>query len=292
MLSKKLTVVFFIFSMFLRVPLTFGEVFFADDFETGDLTKIGTAGAGWAGSNVGTGDTVSVTTGIARSGTYSVKFHYDGNPDLVDDALAELRYKLKGTAGSGYQDFYMRYYIYYPTNFYIRDAVGPDNNKIGTTWGEEYSDRAKFNVEWEKGSSMGFKIPRDNTWPHTALVCEGAIAPGPDAPRWTMDSSYLGRWVAWEFHYKMDDGSSNGAWELWIDGVQKISVTGMSFVGAPCRPGYIRNGYLQGWANSGFTNDTDIYIDDVVFSTSYIGTDIPSDTPTLPEPPSDFQKGN
>ena len=44
------------------------------------------------------------------------------------------------------------------------------------------------------------------------------------------------------------------------------------------------------WANSGFNEDTDIYIDDVVFSTSYIGPGVPPES--TPSKPIDFKSVN
>lgn len=291
MFSKKILIVVTILLVIFFSRSAFAEVFFNDGFESGDYSYYDpVSGAGWTVRSYGSGDYVSVSSDRAHTGTYSLKFHYAGNLNLADDAFAEMRYT---TGTSGQTDWYLRYYIYYPSNFFIRDADGSDNNKLGTTWGETYSDGGgKFNMEFEKGSSVGFKLRRDMAvgWPYSILKCAGTIAAGPDQPRWTMTSDYLGRWVCWEFHYKMDDGTGNGQVQLFIDGDLKISMDNLLYIDAPCDPPYSRFGYLLGWANSGFNEDTDIYIDDVVFSTSYIGPGVPPES--TPSQPIDFKRVN
>jgi hypothetical protein len=290
MFSKKILIVVASFLVIFLSRSAFAGVLFEDSFETGDYThRDPISGAEWVGRNYAAGDYVSVSSDRAHTGTYSLKFHYDGNLNLADDAFAEMRYT---TGTSGQTDWYLRYYIYYPLNFFIRDADGPDNNKVGTTWGESYTDNGgKFNMEFKRGLSVGFKLRRNRTWPHATLQCSGIIAVGPNQPRWTMTSDYLGRWVCWEFHYKMDDGTGNGQVQLFVDGNLKISMDNLSYIDAPCDPPYSRFGYLMGWANSGFNEDTDVYIDDVVFSTSYIGPSAPDPNRT-PFPPTDFKEVN
>ena len=78
-----------------------------------------------------------------------------------------------------------------------------------------------------------------------------------------------------EWRYKLDSGSGDGILQLWIDGVSIINETDIVWIGAPCGVNeYLFNGYFMGWSNSGFNEDTDVYIDDVVFSTTRIGTDV------------------
>lgn len=275
--------------LILSFPLIANSaIFFSDGFETGDFThEDSTSGAKWTGRNTGTNDTMTVSSDMAHSGTYSAKFHFDGNTDLADDAFSELRYSL----GSGRTDWYLSYYIYFPSGFDVRDATGSDNNKIADIWGVDYQDSdVKFNVEMERDQSVGFKLKRNTTWPYETLQCSGVINAGPDQPRFTFTSSYFGRWVHLEYHYKLDNGTGNGQAQFFVDGDLKISMDDLSYIDAPCSPGYMLYGYLMGWANSGYTTDTDIYIDDVIFSTTYQGTD---DGPirSAPLPSSDLPYG-
>ncbi len=262
-----------------KYPISPDEIFFSDGFESGNLKhKDKTSGAGWNTPSYGNLDSVTVSSDRAHSGTYSLKFHYHGDPDLSADAWAEQRYQ----TGHKQTDWYLKYYIYFPNNFYVRDATGADNNKIATVWGVDYKkSQVAFNMEMEKDNSVGFKLKR-NEWPYDKLICSGKLAAGTNQPRFKFQN-FKGKWTKMEFHYKMDDGSGNGRTQLWVNNKLVIDMENQSYIGAPCSPGYMLNGYLLGWANSGFTNDTTIYIDDVTFSNKYIGPANPtSPTGTLP----------
>jgi hypothetical protein len=59
---------------------------------------------------------------------------------------------------------------------------------------------------------------------------------------------------------------------LWVDGQKVAGKNNINFRNdSDNNPGYFDTGYLLGWANSGFDENTVIYIDDVVFSDEYIG---------------------
>jgi hypothetical protein len=85
-----------------------------------------------------------------------------------------------------------------------------------------------------------------------------------------------GQWHAYEVHLKLNTpGIADGVAETWIDGIRRISATGIDF---------IRTGgwtYLAMAENAGYAaNGRDAYVDydDVVISTTgYIGP-LPTDT--------------
>ena len=61
--------------------------------------------------------------------------------------------------------------------------------------------------------------------------------------------------------------------QWWVNDKLVVDAHNLSWEGAPCGAStFLRNGYLMGWANSGFTDNTDVFIDDVVFSTTRIGS--------------------
>ncbi len=252
--------------MFLPQSLI-AETLFSDGFESGDLENVDSnTGAEWTTKNVGSEDSLSVVKGNAHTGDYSLKFHFAGNSNLSDDAFSELRF----TLNQGQKDVYVRFYVYFPIDFVHRNATGSDNNKFFDLWGDTYTKNTRLMQTWYNSdidTVAGFVFAANGG---RTLDCVSSVD-NVLGDRYYMPKTLLGKWVAFEIHNKIDDGTGNGEMELWVDGVQTISITGMSWVGAPCTPGYFLDGYLLGWANSGFAKDTDIYIDDVAFSDTYIG---------------------
>jgi hypothetical protein len=279
-------------AVFLTLPAFVNAVaFFSDGFESGDMLHTEN-GAGWfspAGS-------ITASTGRAHTGSYSSKYHFPGVP-IGDDNWVEQRF----TLGTGKTDVYIRYYIFFPSN-YVHRNDSPTNNKAIMLWDEEgnYVDsRTKMGGEFWYGygsgdlSTLSAKAAIDfNAGPtQYHLTCTIADAYITDIAdyisgfgTWSLTSSDLNKWLLFEWHFKLDSGAGNGALEFFVDGVKKFGRNDLAYDGAPCAPGYFKIGYLMGWANAGFTQDTDIYIDDVVFSTTYVGP-LGSSGPTTPAAP-------
>ena len=253
----------------ISASATSAGAFFSDGFESGDLSHT-TNGAKWKSSNHQPGDSVTVSDEISYTGKYSLKFHYKGRP-LGKDGWAEQRFYL----GKKYTGLYVRFYIHFPLNFEIRNDP-PANNKIIYVWGSSYGNPSDYKQSQEVESS-GF-LPKSrkvyvsgNDWNLDCSGGTGTISNIQGIGFWPFSNLSLGKWLCFEYHFKLDSGVSDGAMEFWVDGEKKYGKTNLSWIGAPCSPGYFLNGYLMGWANSGYSNDTDIYIDNVVFSTTYIG---------------------
>lgn len=238
--------------------------FFEDSFETGNFLKT-MNGAKWL-----SGANTTVSADKSHTGNYSLKYHYTASAS--SDAFAERRF----TLGAAKTDIYIRFYVFLPSN-YLHRRLGAANNKAIRLWGEEanYSDNIKMGASFWPGN-MSTLAP-DSYWENVGgerLTCtNGGMGPTEmaNAGNWTLTPDMLNKWLCFEYHFRPDNGTGNGAFEFWVDGVRKISNTNLRYNGAPCTPGYFKTGYLLGHSNSGFTVDTDIYIDDVAFSDSYIG---------------------
>jgi hypothetical protein len=218
----------------------------------------------------------------AHSGEHSLQFFFEGNKDLNDDAFSEQRFEF----GSNQEDFYVRYYIYLPQNYTIRDSGGGNNNKFISFWEDSsgYSGPMARNMESTgTGSNHGlaYKAKIDG-WP-SELTCSGGVGFLPDGDSASISNDMTGSWTCIEHHIKVETDNEPGAFQMWIDGELVIDNQNLTWVDGPCEPGYINRGYLMGWANSGFDEDTYIYIDDVVMSDSYIGPE-GSETRTLSPP--------
>lgn len=244
--------------------------YFQDSFESSDK-KHTENGAGWLSS----GSNVTVSTDTARTGSYSLKFSYPSTASGTDSS-AEQRF----TLGSAKNDVYVRYYIKFPPNYIIR-ADNPSNNKMIEMWGEEsnYSTDTQLTgcEAWNTTSGVAELGPTaylnsskqlsylsgsvyNHTWWYGILNS------------WKLTSNDLNKWLCFEWHFKKDSGAGDGALEFFVDGVKKWGSTSLAFAGAPTSS-YFKTGYLLGWSNSGFAQNTTIYIDDVKISDTYIGPD-------------------
>ena len=280
---KKLVSAFWLVSCFFYYSSVHAGILFSDGFESGDLSHFDTAsGASWGASNSHAIDSVSVSSENTHSGSYSLKFFFAGSSDLADDAWAEQRFSI----GEPIDEMYIRFYVFFPVNYTIRDTPSTENTKLLYLWGDSYKDDMnKIGVEFDKSLKFGFKA-KINGWPSNSPSCSGSTGyiSGLECPSF---SSILGKWACIEIHYKRDTGAGDGILQMWIDGNRVIDAQSVSWAGAPCGMSqFLHNGYLMGWSNSGFTEDTAVYIDDVVISDSYIG---PIDgTRRPPLPPRDF----
>jgi hypothetical protein len=90
-------------------------------------------------------------------------------------------------------------------------------------------------------------------------------------------------------HVKAASSANNdGVIQIWRDGVQIVSATNLPTYPSGGAGNYYNFGYLLGWANAGFAQATNVYIDDVTFSTTSSTANSGgggSSTTAVPEPP-------
>jgi polysaccharide lyase-like protein len=253
----------------LQCVPAYANVLFSDSFESGTLN-----GPFWLGSD---STSVSVSTDRASSGAYSAKFTFAGSSSLDADAFAELRFSL----GKVYPELWVKYKMYIPSNYKHRNANGSDNNKMIRLWGISYND-------WEKVGAC--------TWPNSAYSLlqgdwdwpkKGLIGPYGEEYANFIDANDLGKWVEVIVHAKAATATQKGTLQFWKNGtliINNLGTVDNYYEGGA--HGY-RYGYLLGWANSGFTQTTYIYIDDVVFGTQK--SDISGGTVTPLNPPTSLR---
>ncbi|MBU1193951.1 MAG: hypothetical protein KKE62_02040 [Proteobacteria bacterium] len=275
---RKLIIIVSILITLVFTPLADADILFSDSLESGDFTHVDPlSGAAWGESTYTT-----VSTDNPRTGAYSIKFRFVGNEDLDADAWSEQRFKISDAPQT---EIYIRYYIWFPESYTIRATPSTENTKFIYIWGDSYADDTnKIGFELQGDMQAGFTAK--HTYP-SGVKTLGCVAPSftseVDSPstRWTLTEEDKGKWLCFEFRYKIDSGAGDGALQFWVDGELIIDGDPLSWLGAPCGVNeFLRNGYLMGWSNSGFDEDTIVYIDDVVFSTNYIGPDVTPETQT------------
>jgi hypothetical protein len=190
-----------------------------------------------------------------------------------EDSFSEQKFSL----GGDYTEIWIEYYLYVPSNFFHRNSSGADNNKffkIESSVPYESAVTCEFYPHADGTSGFrrfqistygvrGFTIA-NNDEEHLAAreTVPNVIGPGnPIVP---------GQWTQMRFHARSasdretKDGViewfANGAlvqqlyWDLWAEHNDDS--------GVPGKPWYLTKGYLMGWANSGYTEETLFYIDD------------------------------
>ncbi len=231
-------------------------VLFSDSFESGDLSG-SENGITWEGQV-----STYVTTDNANSDTHSLAFKFSAKPD-GEDSFSEQRFKL----GAYYTDIWISYDLFIPENYYHRSQSESTNNKgYLYLWSGDYGN--------PDGPGMG-----PNLWPNGDGSSNHSFymwGPGLDKHIWDAAPESIllsdrGQWIKIVCHYKYATAAANdGVAEIWKvysdDTVTKIQDIQNGSWYVKGQQGFT-TGYLLGWANSGFDEETIFYVDNFVVST-------------------------
>lgn len=239
--------------------------FFSDGFDTGALS--GTNGFAWKSAS-----RAAVSTERAFSGSYSLAFSYEAALPGTD-SNAEQRFDM----GRYLSEVWIEYMLFVPSNFKHR-ADSPNNNKFLMLWRDTYSDVAggtwRIGAEYtrldDNSSYLRFMSSR---WDHNSWTSGGSwgVQAPPSEVKLIGSGGPIkpGEWNQIRFHVKAASSrqSDDGQVHIWVNGQNIFTYTKGRFHNAFDTPvdAVLRNGYLLGWANSGFTERTVFYIDDVKF---------------------------
>ena len=256
----------------VSAPVAGAALAFQDGFESGGLATV-VNNYRWGGAGT------QVTREIVRSGAYSMKFNYAGSADLCADAWSEQRFQF----GENLPEVWLEYYIYLPrgtegtAKFTHRkptcsreeDPNGTiSNNKFLALWDTAYSiDRGgsvRALLEYRRTNSAadGDSYMYGMWGTDTRTAGDYGQAGSSWDPAFT--DAMRGRWVQVRVHAKVADSkaAANGMIQLWVDGALKINMQNLDLAPNAGGARWFRNGYLMGWANSGFDQNTAVYIDD------------------------------
>ena len=240
-------------------------LFFDDNFDTG--AKKSANGFLWKDAT-----SVTVSAEKAFSGTHSLRFDF-APAVLGDDSFAEQRFDM----GRYLPEVTVEYQLFVPSNFVHRND-SPTNNKFIMLWRDTYSDvtGGTWRIGWEyqretDGSSLGRFM--SSRWDVNMLTDWGSWAgTAPDlTPRLisTAGPIVIGQWNKIRFHVKAASSrtAEDGIVELFANDRLVMGHYKGRFHNAYTSPAdaVLRNGYLLGWANSGFAVRTVFFIDDVKF---------------------------
>jgi hypothetical protein len=191
--------------------------------------------------------------------------------------MSEQRFDM----GRYLSDVTVEYMLYVPDNFRHRRDDGVTNNKFIMLWRDAYSDVSggTWRLGWEylrntDSTSLGRFM--SSRWDVNMLTDWGDWGtPAPNLTPSLINKSgplVIGQWNKIKMRAKAASSrtSADGVMEFWVNDILVLAIRNGKFHNAYDTPAdaVLRNGYLMGWANSGFTEKTIFFIDDVKFSTA------------------------
>lgn len=252
-----------------------------------DSTTLATPG--FAGVKPVTNPAIASVTRSGDCTNCAIQYYFEKG----ENSWAEQRFGINTSSlgTKGLTELWLQYDIYIPSNYYHRDLEPNGSNWVGggekllALFADEYSGTNPTLI-------LGLNMMRrtyDTGAPNTAnpggsyqsgsfsVMRNGArdwFQMWPDASKPVVNVKVdLGTWQRRTLHVVMPTSatSNNGVVELWIKRangtVSKIidEKQGWFYGGAQ---NYINGGYLLGWSNTGFDNDTYFLIDNVIIASA------------------------
>lgn len=236
-------------------------VLFRDGFESGDRSHLEN-GVRWTDAVSGT----RPTTARAKTGAWALEFRY-----LAATHFQEQRISF----GAPYKELWIKYDLYVPANYVQYPGDQGSNNKFFAIFSNSNSFYCNFSTypDGNGGSNIGIHY-FNNGAERPYLLRQDALWRAAD----------LGKWHRIVLHFKAASTTSaaDGQQEVWKDGALVLSNTSLAN-GGTAGGNHIEAAYFLGWANTGYSQETVFYIDDVEIST----TPIPPSEGQTPKPPED-----
>jgi hypothetical protein len=236
-------------------------LFFEDGFESG--AKRNANGFTWASTA-----NPRVSNERAFSGSYALRFEYLAAAE-GREGWSEQRFDM----GRYVSEIAVEYMLYVPTNFRHRSiADGAGNNKFLSMWRDDYgSQKGTWAVAMEywrvtdTSSRARYMSSRwDMDWVTDGLVGDNIPLIGANSP------IKPGQWTRIRFYVKAASSrlASDGRMQMWVNDTKMVDYNVGRFhnFNPNVLDATLRNGYLLGWANSGFSENTVFYVDDVKFT--------------------------
>ena len=290
-------------------PIHAQEVLFEDSFESGDMSATNTEGFSWAQPNrtsivfhdeedgpvaIYNGTEIyNIHDAIMPDGTVRDWHAFDGNNSLrfrypAGENWAEQRFEL----GTPLRDVWIGFWLRVPTN-YKHPIVSKSNNKLFAIWMDGYSTAGDGpTVVWGPWSDGAEGSTVAGGWSEGGNTVTGSQIP--PAPFITYPDDQ-GRWMHLIFHLQAatNETSNDGVIQMYRkwDGDSSYSqihnITNANIPSPPGGPNGWASGYILGWANATYEEDTEWLVDNFVISkTSLIDT--PPPMTIAPNPPNMF----
>ena len=251
--------------------------FFCDSFESGDMTRTNTEGFRWESSGrtgVVRGDPQEVVSGrsairalpienkdwTAKEGGHSLIFSYPSGMNM-----SEQRFNL----GTPHRNLWIRFWARVPVNF-THNSSSPSNSKFFAIWMDDYSAHGDGStVIWEFWNNRAGGSNLTLHYNETG----GRDTRHEQSIPFIQVPDDRGRWMQVLIHVKSATSSSvrDGSLALWrrweneVDFTRLHHKSGMNFTTPPDTEGW-GGGYLLGWSNPGYLEDTEWLVDTFTLS--------------------------
>lgn len=254
----KTSIVLLIASLSLAPSVVRSEIKFFDDFESGGLYSTNSDGFVWY-NPTSTGTMVANDgAGTAVSGIYSLRARYPAG-----EYWREKRFDM----GVPYRDLWVSYWLRVPSNF-THGTASPNNAKLACFWMGTYDTSSTGpTVCWERWNdgSGGSRV-----------TCYLAGFGHQQSTQFITIPADRGRWMQLVFNIKAaTDSTSNDGhlkmWRRWSNESSFTQIHNVLNLNMPSKAGYPngwKQGYLNGYANAAYAEQTDWYIDDFTISTT------------------------
>lgn len=303
-IKATLVPIFFIGSLCIASNNAYSEIIIEDSFESGNMSTTNTDGFFWGvttttsvvtenpqcgGHSQGTPTAIFKTSAIcdgprtpagggnwrAKHGNNSLMFYYPAGQHWT-----EQRFDL----GTPRRELWISYWLRVPTNF----TYGPGdrrNNKFFSLWMDDHGDKGDGSTLWlgmepynNTGATLGF------TYTHGKKT--GSVGFQQHTPFIT--TADRGRWMQIVLHFKAEsnDGADDGIIQTFRRWDSESSFTKLhEKLNAPLRVSDagtygFKVGYILGWANAPYENDTEWLLDSWTISDTPI-----LDIQVAPKPP-------
>ena len=197
-----------------------------------------------------------------KSGKYCMRFRYGAGKDW-----AEQRFDL----GAPMSDIWVRYWIRIPTNFSFGPVGHP--NKFFSLWSDGYSTKGE-------GSTVWLSMAKKNT-ADCSVWCTWSKGGKTGSTKARQNTDFFttadrGQWMHIVMHFKTESklGASDGViqtWRRWEPEKEYKNIH--EIIDAPIKipkdgPNGFKAGYILGWVNAPFLENTEFLLDDFALSDS------------------------
>ena len=215
-----------------------------DDFESGTWKDF------W-GSRT---KNVTISQDKSKDGDYSSKWVYPGG-SVSEDGWAEARFDL----GAQYTELTISFDIFIPDNYRHRKGDTSHNNKLFRLWQSDYKDREKLGATLYPQGDSGDSLVGGDYRKASNLGMSSAV----NTSRDFITSDDRGKWMAVSIYVRAASDTQPAIIRIHKNGKQHFEdVFDNNYI--PGTQGF-RYGYLLGWSNTGYSEETTFYIDNVRF---------------------------